>query len=42
MVIENITLELLISLKEVKNEVQKYINFKRKQETLESYFTKVT
>ena len=30
MAIKNITLELLISLKEVKNEVHRDINFKRK------------
>ena len=41
MAIENTTLELLISLKEVKDEVGE-INFKRNQVTFESYFTKMT
>ena len=39
---ENTTPELLNALKKVRDETQGDINFKRKQVTLDSYFTKIS
>jgi ribosome-associated translation inhibitor RaiA len=39
---ENTTLDLFNALRKVRDEIQKTINFKRKQVSLESYFTKAS
>jgi ribosome-associated translation inhibitor RaiA len=39
---ENTTLDLFNALRKVRDEIQKTINFKRKQVSLQSYFTKAS